>query len=197
MATENMNKKALYISTIAAIILLIGLLLYHKKTKHVMETNKAIVFLVVERQVLDINKEKYALSDIDFIDWYKSKAKIYRFSNELYRDVFVFTPQINSSLDHKIMGFDLLPDSFPSPKRYFWLDRYYAESFIRFMDRQYEQVDSAELNGLTKVLKDVVEDKVSVMVEYSVKDGWFDYQEALRDRKELEEEVKRNLKGVK
>lgn len=141
------------------------------------------------------NDDMFALHGQALADRRKSISREYRFSAAFSKKIFQEDQQISHVfLAHIINNkvFPGLPES--SNLLYFYLDPFWLKLIVQELDALgHTGSDDREMKEFAGLMKDCLDRKGSCMVEYSKKDGWFDYDEIMRRKRAEIERARKQI----
>ena len=148
-----------------------------------------ITFYYLDKAAHVANDDMYALHGQALVDRRKSVSREYRFSKEFSKKVFEEDRQINHVFLVHIIENKVVPGVPESSNfLYFYLDTFWLKLIVQELDTLGDTNSSdPEMKEFAGLMKDCLDRKGYCMVEYSKKDGWFDYEEIMR-RKRAETE---------
>ncbi|SCC40460.1 hypothetical protein GA0116948_107201 [Chitinophaga costaii] len=150
--------------------------------------SNVIVFYEVDRDLMDNNRAIFTLPEREYINWFKSSSRYHSFSKSFVNEVLIHTQRINNMLTIHLLEDKIWEDSCAQTHIYCYLQKLSANLFINEMNKSsYSEQVQSEVDLFKKMLTLIVEGKVSVIVEYSKDEGWFDYDGILKSKRELEE----------
>jgi hypothetical protein len=138
---------------------------------------------LLDRKVADQHSDKFGLGEHEMIEWYKTAAKRYSFSNAFCQKVFMGDRKISQILTGQILDYNLLGRSDTGDFVYFYLSSYFANSMLNELDTgNIGPANQEDMDAFRAALAEIKHYRSTCMIEYSKKDGWFDYDGILKQR---------------
>ena len=154
-----------------------------------------LTFYYMDKAVKAANDDMFALHGQALADRRKSISRGYRFSAAFSKKIFQENKQISHVfLVHIINNKVLAGVPGSSNFLYFYLDPFWLKLIVQELDElRHAGSGDLEMGEFTGLMKDCLDRKGSVMVEYSKKDGWFDYDEIMRRKREETERARKEI----
>jgi hypothetical protein len=175
-------------------ILIVGVVGYIVNIQR-LKQKRMIKFFVLNSKIARENQDRYALQGYEFINWYKSCSKEYDFSKSFCKKIFEQNSKINQVLTYNILNYNLLGPTDASNFVYFYLNAFFAKNIIDEINRDNGEISlKEELEKFLSLLEGVRNKNSFCIIEYSKKDGWFDYEDVLTQKKQMEERSRDQFK---
>jgi hypothetical protein len=145
---------------------------------------------LVDTDILSLHNDKFSLPINDFINWFKNIGTEIKISPGFSKTFFLGNSKINNLLVTKIFFDNLLEDNNSSNYVYFFLDRAYVTSVQDEIKANYSDKYKNQIDSFNHFLNDIIIGKSRVLVQYSKKDGWFDFNAAYKRFKDIGDQPK-------
>ncbi len=155
-----------------------------------MENDDTLVFFEASENITTGNHDKYSLPWEEFFEWYKTESDVIKFSNSFYFRIFESVPEVYNVVMSEILDDQSDRRTMNGNKVQFSFSPYVATELIRLIKNQKNlNVEEADISKFIKMLENVAYKKMIVWGEYTVRNGWFDFEQVMKEKRSFKDSL--------